>query len=80
MEVVQVSRSSEMETGLQNSHPRNLRLRLTDQVALIPVPVLKGLGSTQLQNLEIFDSPVFAVQWMFLPRHASFFKTPAFDK
>ena len=55
----------EIEIGLKQSHIQHLRLRLPDDIAKIPVPVYKGLDSTQLQTFEIYYSPVFLVPYVF---------------
>ena len=65
IKVDQVRIDEEMEIGLQYSLIQHLRLRLQDQIGLVPVPDLSGLVSSQLQTLKIYSSPVFLVRWTF---------------
>ena len=65
IKVDQVRTDEEMEIGLQYSLIQHLRLRLQDQIGLVPLPDLSGLVSSQLQTLKIYSSPVFLVRWTF---------------
>ena len=65
IKVGQASREEKMEVGLQNSPIKHLRLRLQDEIALMPVPTLTGLNSSSLQLLEISYSPVYRVKFEF---------------
>ena len=65
IKVGQISRDEEMEISLQQSLIQHLRLRLQNQIGLVPLPILSGLVSSQLQTLDIDSSPVYWVRWTF---------------